>query len=115
MRVSCSTHQYGDVAALVTILVLLGSPQGSAGVALRGVVRDQTGAVLRGARVELRLGDQPDGPVLRTVAADDHGEFLIDALPTGTYSLRVAFEGFRAATVAVRRGASSFRRASISR
>lgn len=102
MRVSCSTHQYGDVAALVTILVLLGSPQGSAGVALRGVVRDQTGAVLRGARVELRLGDQPDGPVLRTVAADDHGEFLIDALPPGTYSLRVAFEGFRAATVAVR-------------
>ena len=41
---------------LAMLLLLLGAPQSAAPdvQTLRGVVRDQTGAVLQGARVELR-------------------------------------------------------------
>jgi outer membrane receptor protein involved in Fe transport len=66
---------------------------------LRGVVRDQTGAVLQGARVE--LADEA-GAVLRTVSTDARGEFSIDGLPPGAYVLKVQFEGFRASAIRLR-------------
>src|SRR5258708_1697931 len=84
------------------LLLLLGSLQQGAGAdsqTQRGVVRDQTGAVLQGAQVE--LADESGGTV-RTVSTDSKGEFLIDRIPPGAYTLKVRFEGFRAATVRVR-------------
>jgi hypothetical protein len=83
------------------LLVLLGSPQSAAPDAqpLRGVVRDQTGAVLPGARVELR--DEADS-LVRTATTNAGGEYLIERVPPGTYALNVQFEGFRPAIVRVR-------------
>jgi hypothetical protein len=86
----------------MTLLLLLGGPQQGAAAdsqAQRGVVRDQTGAVLQGAQVE--LPDESGGTV-RTLSTDGKGEFLIDRIPPGPYTLKVRFEGFRAATVRVR-------------
>ncbi len=88
--------------AMMTVLLLLGSlQQGTAAdtQAQRGVVRDQTGAVLQGAQVE--LADESGGTV-RTVSTDNKGEFLIERIPPGVYTLKVRFEGFRTATVRVR-------------
>lgn len=88
--------------AIALILVLLGSVQDAATVPIRGVVRDQTGAVLPAAKVELRRDDELGGPALRAVITTSQGEFLIDGVPAGAYVLRVEFEGFRTATVKVR-------------
>lgn len=83
------------------LFLLLGSPQTPAPdpTSVRGVVRDQTGAVLPAAQVELL---DESGVAVRHVAADAQGEFLIDAVPPGAYTLKIQFEGFRASTVKVR-------------
>ena len=86
---------------IAMLLLLLGAPQGGAPdvQTLRGGVRDQTGAVLQGARVE--LADETGG-VVRSVLTDARGEYLIDRVPPGAYALKIQFEGFRPATVRVR-------------
>ncbi len=87
---------------IATLLLLLQAPQGPGPdvQTLRGVVRDQTGAVLQGARVE--LADDPGGAIARAVSTDAKGEYLIDRVPPGAYTLKVDFEGFRPATVRLR-------------
>src|SRR6478672_11884906 len=81
--------------------VLLGLAQaGSADPSnVRGVVRDQTGAVLQGASVELLAGS---ADTLRSVVTNGNGEYVIDHVPAGTYTLKVQFAGFRPAEVRVR-------------
>lgn len=86
---------------LAMLLLLLGAPQSAAPdvQTLRGVVRDQTGAVLQNARVELR--DEAD-TVLRFVVTDAAGAYLMARVPPGVYALSIHFEGFSPATVRVR-------------
>ena len=79
----------------VVIVMLLGSIQSGGVQSLHGVVRDQTGAVLPGARVDLA---DDSGTVVRSAIADKKGEFVIERVPPGDYVLRVQFEGFRSAT-----------------
>ncbi len=83
------------------LLFLFGTPQGAepGGQTLRGVVRDQTGAVLQGARVDL-LDER--GAVVRSATTDAAGAFRIERVPPGAYALQVPFGGFRTATVKVR-------------
>src|SRR5262249_49454209 len=73
------------------------------GVAVRGVVQDQTGAVLPGARVTL-LADGTTSPAhdIVTTAA---GTFQFERVAAGNYSLRVQFPGFREHVSRVRVGA----------
>jgi outer membrane receptor protein involved in Fe transport len=87
----------------VIFLLLLGLSQGSPSEVqtLRGIVQDQTGAVLQGARVTLT---DDAGRTVRSVVTDAKGEFLVDRLPAGAYVLEGEFEGFRPATVNVRIG-----------
>jgi hypothetical protein len=89
---------------IAVLLLLLGPPQTAATDTspLRGIVRDQTGAVLQAAQVELVPDDVQSGIAVRKVATDAKGEFLIDAVPPGAYTLRVQFEGFRASAVKIR-------------
>src|SRR6202008_411236 len=86
---------------ILILIMLAGAFQSSASdlQALRGVVRDQTGAVLQGATVELT--DQ-GGAVIQTGSTDARGAFLIERVSPGTYTLKVQFEGFRPATVHLR-------------
>src|SRR4051812_14179737 len=66
---------------------------------LHGTVRDQTGAVLQGARVELV---DESAAVVRSGLTDARGDYSLDGVPAGTYHLDVHFEGFRPATVRIR-------------
>src|SRR5690349_20668381 len=66
---------------------------------ISGVVRDQTGAVLPGAAVEV-LNDS--AAVVRTAVTDANGTFRIEPVPRGSYSVRVHFPGFRDTTVPLR-------------
>src|SRR2546426_10184429 len=58
-----------------------------------GIVQDSTGAVLPG--VEASLINEGTSAALQAVT-NERGEFLIDFVPTGSYTLKLALPGFRA-------------------
>ena len=57
-----------------------------------GTVRDETGAVLSGARATLASPALVGGPL--TQATSDRGQYRFPSLPPGIYSLRVTYPGF---------------------
>ena len=61
---------------------------------LRGTVQDPTGARISAAQVVLKLS----GSSLQRTAASDRGEFRVDELPPGDYSVEVSAKGFASAT-----------------
>jgi outer membrane receptor protein involved in Fe transport len=100
-------HRYGSVrltcslACVVAILLsiwvfpnLLPAQVGSAG--MLGTVADPTGAVIVGAKVTVKnLGTS----IERTTTTSSKGEYVVDLLPIGTYSLKVEAPGFKVYTV----------------
>ena len=62
---------------------------------LRGVVQDETGAIIPGAKVTLVL---PGGKT-RVVTANESAEFSIPNIPAGTYNFFVQFTGFQPAVI----------------
>ena len=66
---------------------------------VQGVVRDQTGAVLQGARVELT---DESGASAGTTTTDVKGTYALAAPRPGSYQLTVRFEGFRPGVVRIR-------------
>jgi hypothetical protein len=71
----------------------------SAGVAVTGVVQDQTGSILPGATVDL-VG--PSGAVAQTAVTDGAGAFRFEKVIAGQYELRAGFEGFKPAVAKLR-------------
>ncbi len=68
------------------------SAQGSrVAAALDGTVKDQSGAIVAGAPVVLR---EPYTNQQRTIMTDAEGSFHAEALPTGSYEVRVNQPGF---------------------
>jgi Carboxypeptidase regulatory-like domain/TonB dependent receptor-like, beta-barrel len=82
---------------LLLSLGAAGAPQ--ADLAIRGVVKDQTGAVLAAARVELV---NEAGTQVASTTADASGTFRFESPAPGMYSVRIAFEGFRPSSTSVR-------------
>jgi hypothetical protein len=90
-------------AALVTALVLIGSLTGhaqspSARLSLSGVVQDQAGATIRGARVELSA---PTTTALQSTTTDESGRFEFKRIAAGKYQLQVSAVGFESITLKV--------------
>lgn len=81
------------LSAFVLAFALLGS--GSAGAqttaSLRGTVKDQSGAVVVGAKITLR---NTGTGVSRSTQSGGDGSYLFDLLNVGTYSISVAKQGF---------------------
>lgn len=63
---------------------------------LSGAVLDQSGGVIRGARVTLTT---PSGLTAGSTATDDQGRYSFGEIPADTYALRVEFPGFQTAAV----------------
>jgi hypothetical protein len=90
--------------AILTVLATLvsaleGAPQTRpTSVALSGVVRDETGAVLPAARVALI---DEAGTDVASTTTDKAGAFRFDVAP-GTYQLHAQFAGFQTSTTTVR-------------
>ncbi len=80
----------GVMALLLSLPLVEGLAQD-----IRGRVRDENGRPVSYAQVGLEPGD-------RRVVADQNGEFVITALRTGEYTIRVRRIGFEPAQVAVR-------------
>jgi hypothetical protein len=60
-----------------------------------GLVRDSTGAVVPGASV---VATNQGTGVPREGVTDERGEFVLSALPTGSYSIRIELTGFKSFT-----------------
>ena len=88
------------VLLLAALLNHIAQPA-TAGVAVTGVVQDQTGAVLAGATVEL-VG--PSGSLAQSGIADGVGAFHFDRVAPGNYELRASFAGFKVSSTRVRVG-----------
>ena len=89
---------------LIFALLLCGAAAGRAGaqtpgVAVTGVVQDQTGAILPAATVELV---NASGAVVQTTTADAGGAFRFERVAAGQYELRAGYEGFKPATAKLR-------------
>lgn len=81
-------------AFVVTLLITASTPsaaQSSSPATVSGVVSDQTGASVVGARVEL-LGAST---VSRSVDSDSQGRYRIEGLQPGDYTVRVVARGFQ--------------------
>jgi hypothetical protein len=95
------------VPALVSVVVLITAIHTSAQTpapAVAGVVVDQTGGVLVGARVELLTSSDS---LAQTIVTDSTGAFKFERVAPGTYNVRATLDGFRATAVRVTVGASS--------
>src|SRR5258708_36108221 len=76
-----------SLAVIVTIMGLgFATAQGDRGT-IAGTVKDSSGAVLPGARVEL----QQKGP---SAVSDAQGQFIISNLPAGSHTVVVSYVGF---------------------
>src|SRR5215468_7962833 len=97
-------HKRLMLATLLSMFLAAGAdPQAAPrGVAVAGVVQDQTGAVLPAAQVEL-VGSGVAEPA-QTVATDRSGRFGFERVPPGTYDVRTAFPGFKGGIARVRVG-----------
>ena len=65
--------------------------QGATSAALSGVVKDTSGAVIAGARVEVK---STETGLERENLSDESGTVFINLLPPGEYELKVEIEGF---------------------
>src|SRR6185369_6929558 len=79
---------------LIVIFTLMGSVFAQAGStgAISGTVRDEKGAIVPGAQVE--VVNATTGVTERTVTTDGNGNFGVTQLPPGTYKLAVTASGF---------------------
>jgi hypothetical protein len=89
------------LALFLTAVVLAGAAfkanaQSTFG-SFRGTVQDGSGAVIPGATITVHSLDQN---VTRQITSDDSGEFLVDNLQPGHYSLTAERDGFSKAVVA---------------
>ncbi len=81
------------VLALVALLFGTGANYGqSSRGAIAGTIKDASGAVVPNATVKAVSADL--GVVLRETQTNDEGNFRMDALLVGTYSLKATSEGF---------------------
>jgi outer membrane receptor protein involved in Fe transport len=85
---------------LIIVAACYGQTQPGRSV-LTGVVRDQAGAAIVGAKVSLSGG----GISARSAATDESGGFRFPRVPPGKYQLQVSDEGFEPAAVEVTVGA----------
>ena len=90
----------------VVCLIALGAVVASAqpGGRITGVVRDTTGSVLPSVPVTV-TGAALIAP--RTVVTDEHGEYVVDALPAGRYLVTAAFSGFEPSSTQIEVGATT--------
>jgi hypothetical protein len=96
-------------AALLAALVLIGCFTGhaqspSARFSISGMVQDQAGAAIVGARIELGA---PNIPGIQSTTTDQAGQFEFMRIAAGKYPLRVSSQGFESTTLDVTVGSQA--------
>ena len=81
------------ISAALLFLVSISANAQVTTATLVGLVRDNSAAVIPGASV---LATNEGTGVARESVSDANGEFVLSALPSGTYTLRIELTGFKA-------------------
>ena len=105
----CRAVLFAGFVAIGVLMTGALRAQNSTGT-LRGVVQDQSGGRVPGARVVVQL---TGSSITREATANDHGEFRIDSLLPGSYYLTVTAKGFVEATSDVNAAVSQARDVTI--
>jgi outer membrane receptor protein involved in Fe transport len=93
------------LAALVLICSFTGHAQlPSARFSISGVVQDQAGAAIVGARIELGA---PNTLGAQSTTTDQSGRFEFKRIAAGKYQLRVSYQGFESTTLDVTVGSQA--------
>lgn len=95
MRINRGLFARVTVLVVAALLAVLWNPPGYAQTTtatLSGTVYDISGAIVPGAKVNLR--NQASG-ALRTTVANGEAYFTFAAIPPGTYTIKVEMKGFR--------------------
>jgi hypothetical protein len=87
---------------LAFVLALMLAQAAPRGVPVAGVVKDQTGAVLPGAKVAIVAAGSTASP--QTAPTDQAGVFRFERVAPGDYEIRTEFPGFATNTTRVRVG-----------
>ncbi len=86
------------LAVALIVIAATGSAQSpSARAPIVGVVHDQTGAVIAGAKVELRVGNISQ----QSTSTDQSGSFQFKRVSPGKYQVQVTYDSFDTATIDV--------------
>ena len=86
------------VAVTLVVVASVPAQTSSSRMIVSGIVEDEAGAVLSGARVVLR---KDDGTQERSTTSGESGAFRFDKVSDGTYEIRAEHEGFNTGTVRV--------------
>jgi Carboxypeptidase regulatory-like domain len=93
MRNKVKIRKFFYLTLTILILKLTVFAQSESGSAsLEGTVRDQNGAVIRGATVIVK---NTETVLERTVTTNGEGSFSVTVLPVGTYSVAANASGFQ--------------------
>src|SRR5690348_6248828 len=89
-------HGRNAVVLLFSVLLTaaMAYSQASYTAQIRGVVKDQSGAMVTGATVSIT--NDATG-ISTTSKTDEHGEYILTGLRPATYTIRAQAEGFRIA------------------
>jgi len=87
-------YQLSKCAIALVLLTAAGFGQNIRGTIL-GTVRDESGAIVRGAKVTVK---QPSTGLTRQETTNDAGEYLFAQLPVGNYDVTAEQTGFKTAT-----------------
>jgi hypothetical protein len=89
-----NSHGLGVFRLALVLISLTGAAfaQSSAGGAIKGLVKDQSGAAVSGATVE--IVNQQTNVVERTLTTNAEGGFSVPLLPVGIYKAVVSASGF---------------------
>lgn len=90
------------LTAVLFVFSSIGFAGGQSAPGLRGVVEDDSGAIIPGAQVVLQ---DSKGTEAGRTASNSVGEFAFSQLPAGQYSIRVQAEGFKATEIKAVSGA----------
>ena len=95
-RLRCSWARRGGIVLLAFAIAAIAYAQVATTGAISGTVMDSTGVSLPGATVTII--NQGTG-VSRTVTGDSVGFYSAESIPAGTYTVKVAKEGFKESVV----------------
>jgi uncharacterized surface anchored protein len=100
--IQSKSNAIGVILALIFILGLAASAlaQGGSRGAISGTVRDEKGAGVAGAQIEII--NSVTGVTERTATSDESGNFTVTQLPAGDYRLVVSNAGFSKSEVSSR-------------
>jgi uncharacterized lipoprotein YajG len=98
-RIPSSTRRWITTLIAIALLAACGAVARSQSTfgSIRGTVQDNTGAVIPGATITVHSLDQN---LTRQVISNDSGEFLVENLQPGHYSITIERDGFAKAVVA---------------